>query len=241
MTSINAKITLTVLFWLPNKLLIVCKSDFFSVNWCQYWFEYFPLPPVNILAITENLLLEHDPELLNFFKSKNISPNLYFWSLLETAFSEVLSATEWLLLWDHVLTNEISFLHCAVVAYNIIQRNTLMTLECFEDFYSFFHSQNPVNMNRFIKMAYIVLKNTVENMHPRQYLEKFSPLDHRKYPIFTEYPKVIVEVEDRYKKIDEMLDEVLESERVLKEVDKSELEKQEKRIIREEEKRRLRG
>lgn len=35
-----------------------------AVNWCGHWFEYFPNPPLNVLAILENLLAHHGPRLL---------------------------------------------------------------------------------------------------------------------------------------------------------------------------------
>lgn len=60
-----------------------------SVNWCQYWFEYFPFPPINVLSVVENVLAEHDSELLEFYYGAGVKTDLYAWTLLEMAFSEV--------------------------------------------------------------------------------------------------------------------------------------------------------
>ena len=44
-----------------------------AVNWCGEWFEYFPNPPLNILALVENLLAHHDPHLLQHFIKLDIT------------------------------------------------------------------------------------------------------------------------------------------------------------------------
>jgi hypothetical protein len=60
-----------------------------SVNWCQHWFEYFPFPPINVLSMIENVLSEHDSALLAFYCDAGIKTDIYAWTLLEMAFSEV--------------------------------------------------------------------------------------------------------------------------------------------------------
>ena len=36
-------------------------------NWGCHWFEFFPNPPINVLALIENLLAYHDRSLLQHF------------------------------------------------------------------------------------------------------------------------------------------------------------------------------
>ena len=43
------------------------------VNWCGQWFEYFPNPPLNVLAMVENLLAHHDAELLEHFVRHSVT------------------------------------------------------------------------------------------------------------------------------------------------------------------------
>nr|XP_023015436.1 TBC1 domain family member 31 [Leptinotarsa decemlineata] len=223
--------------------IVIVKQE--VVNWCQHWFEYFPLPPVNILAMIENILLEHDPELLHHYASNNITSNIYVWPLLETAFSEVLTSSEWLHLWDHVLTNEISFLLCAAAAYNITQRHTLVALKKLEDFEFFFHNQNPNDMKKLLKTTYCLLNNTCQRLHPRQYMEKFRGLEKGNYPLFIEYPKTIIDFRsEKFKEIEGGLKSLADDETALlqkaREEDlekvKAELRKEEKRREKEVEK-----
>lgn len=47
------------------------------VNWCSHWFEYFPNPPLNILAIVENLLTYHDHKLLEHFVQYGITSQVW--------------------------------------------------------------------------------------------------------------------------------------------------------------------
>lgn len=165
------------------------------LNWCQYWFEYFPLTPFNILAIIENMLYEHDPELLNFFVNLNISSCVYAWQLLTSAFSEVLSSSEWLKLWDHVFTNEVSFLLCTAAAYSIVQRDTLLKLSREEEFKCFYENQNPIDVKKLLKTAYILLHNTSEANHPRQYIKNFESIREGSYTVFKGYPKFLFDIQ----------------------------------------------
>ncbi|XP_072391083.1 TBC1 domain family member 31 isoform X2 [Diabrotica undecimpunctata] len=195
------------------------------VNWCQHWFEYFPLAPINILAIAENLLLEHDPELLHHLVTLKVNSTVYIWSLLETIFSEVLISTEWLMLWDHILTNEISFLLCASVAYNMVQRHVLLVLKTAADLTSFYKNQNPVDIKRLIKITYCLLKNTSEKFHPRQYFTKFISINKREYPQFTQYPTQIVGFENNeLKKVDGRFKNLLTELKNLTSEDKNNIE-----------------
>ncbi|XP_021932059.1 TBC1 domain family member 31 isoform X2 [Zootermopsis nevadensis] len=199
-SSIFAEVKFLPLFVFP--FVKVFKNDPFVcfevvttiiMNWCQYWFEYFPFPPVNVLSMIENVLAEHDTELLEFYCGAGVKTDLYAWTLLEVAFSEVLPRSDWLCLWDHVLSNEPSFLLMAVVAYNIVCRTTIMSCRNRDDFEYFFHNQNPVDMKQFISKTYMLCNKTRKEVHPRQYLTAFKPLEKGSYPVFNQYPKFIID------------------------------------------------
>lgn len=51
---------------------------FFSVNWGAHWFEYFPNPPINILAMIENVLAHHDKYLLQHFVKYGVTSQVHF-------------------------------------------------------------------------------------------------------------------------------------------------------------------
>ena len=42
-------------------------------NWCNLWYEYFPNPPLNILAMIENILSHYDPHLLEHLVKHKIT------------------------------------------------------------------------------------------------------------------------------------------------------------------------
>lgn len=162
-------------------------------NYCQLWFEYAPFPPISVLAIVENILSEHDEQLLKHFCDVGITSQTYALKILETAFSEVLTCSEWLILWDHILSNEPAFILMAVVSYNIVQRNALKRLKSHEQLDNFFHMQNPIDKKTFLKKAYVLLNETSEDIHPRRFFNCFVSLDKGcTYQQFTGYPKATI-------------------------------------------------
>ncbi|RZC41989.1 TBC1 domain family member 31 [Asbolus verrucosus] len=162
------------------------------VNWCQFWFEYFPLPPVNVLAMVENVLMERDPELLHFLAKNKVQSKLYAWPILRTAFSEILTAPAWKVFWDHVITNEPSFLLCGVVAYNILQRTALLSLKNEKHFKCFYYTHHPIDVKKLLHKTYQILNETSETIHPRRYLNMFKKIIPGEYPNFCDYPKTII-------------------------------------------------
>lgn len=162
-------------------------------NYCQLWFEYAPFPPISILAIVENILGEHDQQLLNHFCEVGVTSQTYALKILETAFSEVLTCSEWLILWDHILSNEPAFILMAVVSYSLIQKNAIKRLQTHEQLESFFHMQNPICKKAFLKRAYILLNETADDIHPRRFFNSFVSLERGDcYQQFTGYPKATV-------------------------------------------------
>ncbi|KAI5636602.1 rab-GTPase-TBC domain-containing protein [Phthorimaea operculella] len=163
------------------------------LNYCQLWFEYAPFPPISILAMTENILAEHDQQLLDHFCEVGITSQTYALKILETAFSEVLTCSEWLILWDHILSNEPAFILMAVVAYSIVQKNALKRIHSHEQIESFYHMQNPICKKAFLKKAYILLNETPEEIHPRRFFKTFESLEKGDcYQQFTGYPKATI-------------------------------------------------
>ncbi|XP_050347502.1 TBC1 domain family member 31 [Nymphalis io] len=163
------------------------------LNQCQLWFEYAPFPPISILAMIENILAEHDQQLLNHFCDLGVTSQTYALKILETAFSEVLTCSEWLILWDHILSNEPAFILMAVVSYNIVQKNALRRLQSHEQFEKFFHMQNPIDKKSFLKKTYVLLNDTSDEIHPRRFFKTFMALDKGTcYQQFTGYPKATI-------------------------------------------------
>lgn len=163
------------------------------VNYCQLWFEYAPFPPISILAMIENILGEHDQQLLNHFCENGITSQTYALKMLETAFSEVLTCSEWLILWDHILSNEPPFIIMAVIAYNIVQKNAIRKMKSQDLLENFFQLQNPLNKKIFLKKTYVLLNETSDDIHPRKFYNCFVSLQKGEcYQPFTGYPKATI-------------------------------------------------
>ncbi|XP_006636140.2 TBC1 domain family member 31 isoform X1 [Lepisosteus oculatus] len=167
------------------------------MNWCQHWFEYFPNPPLNVLCMVENVLAQHDKELLQHLVNCGVTSQLYAWPLLETLFSEVLTREEWLQLFDNVFSNHPSFLLLAVVAYITCCRSPLLHCTLTEDFEYFFHHRNNLDISAMIKETYRLMDSTPAELHPRHMLCDFEALTKGQYPVFNKYPTFIVEYQSQ--------------------------------------------
>uniref|UniRef100_H3DP21 TBC1 domain family member 31 n=1 Tax=Tetraodon nigroviridis TaxID=99883 RepID=H3DP21_TETNG len=168
-----------------------------AVNWCQHWFEYFPNPPLNILAMVENVLAHHDRKLLQHLVSCGVTSQVYAWPLLETLFSEVLTRDEWLRLFDSVFSNHPAFLLMACVAYVTCCRQLLLKSTQKRDFEYFFRHRNTMDMRNMIKEAYRIMDSTPADIHPKNMLSDFTPLTRGQYPVFNHYPEFLVEYQRR--------------------------------------------
>lgn len=142
------------------------------LNYCHNWFEYHPLPPLNILGIIENILLEADPALLNMFCKHGIASSEYAWPLLRTTLSEVLSGDEWLILWDHLITfQKPSMLLMCVVAYCIYSReNIISLLKSSASVEIFFGTQGNVRAKDILNIAKRLDREIPERLHPDRYI-----------------------------------------------------------------------
>ena len=43
------------------------------LNWCQQWWEFYPYPPIEILAMIELILQHHDKELIKHYKNCGVT------------------------------------------------------------------------------------------------------------------------------------------------------------------------
>lgn len=165
------------------------------LNHCQLWFEFLPLQmPYNYLNLIENVLMEMDHKLYEFYKSKGITSEQYALPLMQSAFSEVLDEQTWPQLWDHIVSNEPSFLIFVIVAYNSMHRSMIMKLKDMENIQLVFHEQNCINFKKFMKKSYAYMKKCPSNIHPRQYMTSFTALSHGTYQKFEYYQKNLINV-----------------------------------------------
>ncbi|KAK1124367.1 hypothetical protein K0M31_006734 [Melipona bicolor] len=142
------------------------------LNYCQKWFEYHPLPPLNVLGIIENILLQADPSLLNVFCEQGITSSEYAWPLLKTAMSEVLSGPEWLILWDNLISfKKPSLLLISIVAYSICSREIIISsLQTQESIKRYFTKQGHIGAQELLKVVQQLDNNLPLRIHPNHYL-----------------------------------------------------------------------
>nr|XP_031829585.1 TBC1 domain family member 31 [Nomia melanderi]XP_031829586.1 TBC1 domain family member 31 [Nomia melanderi]XP_031829587.1 TBC1 domain family member 31 [Nomia melanderi] len=142
------------------------------LNYCQKWFEYHPLPPLNVLGMIENIILQADPSLLNVFCERGVTSSEYAWPLLKTAMSEVLSDSEWLILWDHLISyKKPLLLLMIVVAYSICSREIIISsLHSPESFKRYYTTQGYISAKELLKLAQTLDKEIPLRVHPSRYL-----------------------------------------------------------------------
>jgi Rab-GTPase-TBC domain len=163
------------------------------LNHSQLWFEFMPLQvPYNYLNLVENVLMEMDRKLCEYYKSKGITSQFYALPLIESAFSEVLDESQWLVLWDHVISNESFFLIFVIAAYNSALRTTIMRNDNIDTIKQMFFEQNYVNMKVMLRKAYTFMEKCPSAIHPKHFMTSFMPLTRGNYQKFEHYPKNLI-------------------------------------------------
>ncbi|ALC41920.1 CG16896 [Drosophila busckii] len=184
---------------LPKHSLVIFELMMtLLLNHFQLYFEFYPLPPENYLAMCENLLQCHDAQLCKYYKSLELKSQDYAWSLLHNAFAEALEQQQWLMLWDNVLTEPSYFLIFVVVAYNMLHREVLLRLPDKQAVQNFFREQNATDVPKLLSRARKLMRQCDASMHPRRFLQPFEPVPKGVYPKFLNYPSQwISEQEER--------------------------------------------
>jgi len=163
-------------------------------NHCQLWFEFAPLQmPYNYLGLIENVLSDCDRKLFAFYKSKDVTSKIYAMPLMETAFSEVLDEQQWLQLWDHVVSNEPWFVTFVIVAYNVLQRTSIMRCASAAEVERMFREQNYVNLPKLINKAYRLMEKCPAGIHPKRFMKSFEVLADGEYQKFAKYPTNVID------------------------------------------------
>jgi hypothetical protein len=146
------------------------------LNHCRTWFEHAPAlqTPYSYLHLVESVLMRVDRRLYDFYKTKNITSEIYALPLMESAFSEVLDEHTWQQLWDHIVSNEPSFLVFVIVALNSTLRPTLEKMDGIDCMRRAFCEPICVNFKRLMRKAYAFARKCPATVHPRRVVT--SPL-----------------------------------------------------------------
>jgi hypothetical protein len=173
--------------------------SFCLVNWCQKWWEYYPNPPIEILELISQLIQFHDPQLYDHFNRCKITSQIYGWTLMQSLFSEVFSKKDWMMVWDHLVSNSPSFFYHFIAAYIIHFRRSLLGIHDQKDFYFFFQRRNVTSVPSIILKAYEIKAKTPTSIDPSSFLKPFMAFSPGEYPIFNQYPQFIVNYQSRMK------------------------------------------
>ncbi|RHZ25225.1 hypothetical protein DYB37_011416, partial [Aphanomyces astaci] len=162
------------------------------LHWGRDFVLQYPYPPRPQLTRLDAALQKRDAQLHAHFTSHRITPE-YGWSLVSTAFSEVLARDDWLCLWDNLIAywDHPSLLWAAVLAYLTENRANLLQQSTASGIQAAFHQQQPMQVKRWIAtMHAITLPDIIDQT---QVDEKYFPLPPGQYPAFTRYPTFVVD------------------------------------------------
>ena len=180
-----------------NSLLAFEISATLLLNWAQLWFEFYPNPPINILALAENILAHHDSTLLKHLLTYNITSQNYIWPLLRTVFSEVFDKEDWLRVWDNVFSQPPGFIIYVAIAFLNTCRSTIMKCNSLEALDIFLKQKTTISATKIMKEAYRFKNSTPSKLCPVKNLPHFTPLSSPVYPVFDKYPIFIVDYQKR--------------------------------------------
>ena len=86
-----------------------------------------------MLAEIENLISIYDSELLEFFKQRNITSDMYIWPALANLFSDSLNRNEKLRLMDHLIIYGIRLMSYFSASYAILCKKNFLRCELNEN------------------------------------------------------------------------------------------------------------
>ena len=114
---------------------------------------------------------------------------------MKSCFSELLDAKQWLMFFDHVISNHSYFLIFAICAYNSMQKASIMQHENEQDLEYFFHNQNSIDMRKFVWKIFDYMDKCPPEIHPKNYMKAFLSLKcGDKYRKFENFPKLLLDM-----------------------------------------------
>ncbi|CAH1393912.1 unnamed protein product [Nezara viridula] len=142
------------------------------VNYCQMWFNEFPLVSQDITSYIEYVVKRFDLDLWNHFNKLGIHNTTYVCPVMETLFAEVLVENDWLVLWDNVLTSKTDFLTLAVAAFYVVNKNLFLSCKSKKEFE--FRIHNPVSTS--IKILINKTREMAQNLKFKSNFHDFTSL-----------------------------------------------------------------
>ncbi|KAG0695768.1 TBC1 domain family member 31 [Chionoecetes opilio] len=166
-----------------NPLLAFEVAATVIVNWCRLWFEFWPEAGVTVMNLVEQLVCEADSCLLAHLMRLGATAKCYVWPVLTSALSRVLSSSDWLVLWDHLLSSPPSLLPCVLAAFTLASRRSLLSCSDVEEVDSW------VSVKKVLHKAYDIHKRKREVHALDKTFGAFTPLPAGGLPLFTIGPR----------------------------------------------------
>lgn len=126
---------------------------------------------------------------MQFYRHHSVDSRIYAWTLMRTAFTEILSEFQWFMLWDHIVSQPAYFIIFIIVAFNCIQHAAIVRLKSTSEICAFFNEPTTINMKFWLRKSYELMDKCPMGLHPKQFIEKFICLgqqDH--YQKILNYP-----------------------------------------------------
>ncbi|GIL59135.1 hypothetical protein Vafri_14052 [Volvox africanus] len=183
------------------------------------WWDRFPHPPLGLLTRLQDLLSLHDAPLAAHFNTYRGGLAGVVWPQLATLWTELLTRSDWLRLWDHCITAGPDLLYFFVVAYFISLRAQVMGMDTDHKLANWMAGPPPVDMGEILKVAYLLRNRTPEALRPTS--SEWQPLPQGPtYTEFKEFPAGAVELfaADR-KRIKESEDAIMRRRAVVSELE----------------------
>ena len=127
------------------------------------WAATYPSAPT-ILTTSWSLIGSDCPDLINHFSSLSLSPRSLFWSLLQTGFISLLHKSEWLKLWDHIITTGPEIIVSTLSAVILLLKTQITTCTSVEKLNILLCSKTDLNVEIILQKAYSILEKSKQEI-----------------------------------------------------------------------------
>lgn len=164
------------------------------LQWFQHWLEFYPTPPLNYLQSIHNLVQYHAPSLHRHLQQLRCAPKTYLWPALRHLYIGFLGLESTVKLLDFLFTDWdkpqlLLFFSAALI---IKYANRLLKMRKASEIAAFFISPRAVKLDKLLESAYSLFNETPGDVAIVGFDQKL-PISQGQYPLFTGYPKFIVE------------------------------------------------
>lgn len=163
-------------------------------QWFQHWLLFYPTPPLNYLQSVHNLVQFHRPKLHQHLQSLHCAPKAYIWPALRHLYVGFLGLEGTIRLLDFLFTDwdKPQLLLFVAAALVIKQENRLLKMRKAGEIAAFFTSPRSIKLEKILELAFVLFNETPSEVAIVGFDQKL-PIPQGQYPLFTGYPKFIVE------------------------------------------------